>query len=93
MESRQYLTLFYGVLHLSTRRLTYVTAGHPAPVLLSDRATCRNLAVGGFPIGMVMQPEYKERTIDLNPGDRLFVYTDGLLEALTKTATSSERSG
>jgi PAS domain S-box-containing protein len=80
-ESRQYFTLFYGVLHLPTRRLTYVTAGHPAPVLLPDRAQCRNLTVGGFPIGLVEQPEYEERTIDLNPGDRLYLYTDGLLEA------------
>jgi PAS domain S-box-containing protein len=80
-ESRQYFTLFYGVLNLPTRRLTYVTAGHPAPVLLSERATCRNLTVGGFPVGLVQQPEYEERTIDLSPGDRLYVYTDGLIEA------------
>jgi serine phosphatase RsbU (regulator of sigma subunit) len=80
-ESRQYFTLIYGVLHLPTRRLTYVTAGHPAPVLLSERATCRNLTVGGFPVGLVQQPEYEERTIDLSPGDRLYVYTDGLIEA------------
>ena len=80
-ESRQYFTLFYGVLHLPTRRLSYVTAGHPAPVLLSQGAPCRNLTVGGFPIGMAKQPEYEERTVDLEPGDRLYVYTDGLIEA------------
>ena len=80
-ESRQYFTLFYGVLHLPSRQLRYITAGHPAPVLLPANATCRNLTVGGFPIGMARQPEYEERTVDLNPGDRLYLYTDGLLEA------------
>ena len=81
-ESRQYFTLFYGVLHLPSRRLRYITAGHPAPVLLpADAAGCRNLTVGGFPIGMATQPEYEERTVDLQPGDRLYIYTDGLLEA------------
>jgi PAS domain S-box-containing protein len=80
-ESRQYFTLFYGVLHRPTRRLTYVTAGHPAPALLPERGPCRNLPVGGFPVGLVQRPEYEERTIDLSPGDRLYVYTDGLIEA------------
>jgi sigma-B regulation protein RsbU (phosphoserine phosphatase) len=80
-ESRQYFTLFYGVLHLPSRQLRYVAAGHPAPVLLPEDASCRNLLVGGFPIGLAKQPKYEERTADLNPGDRLYLYTDGLLEA------------
>jgi PAS domain S-box-containing protein len=80
-ERRQYFTLFYGVLHLPSRQLRYVAAGHPAPVLLSAGGRCQNLTVGGFPIGLARQPEYKERTADLRPGDRLYFYTDGLLEA------------
>ena len=80
-ESRQYFTLLYGVLHLPTRRLRYVTAGHPAPVLLPADGPARHLGAGGFPVGLAKQPDYKERTADLAPGDRLFVYTDGLLEA------------
>ncbi len=80
-ESRQYFTLFYGVLHLPSRQLRYVAAGHPAPVLLPADASCRNLPVGGFPIGLARQPQYEERTVDLGPGDRLYLYTDGLIEA------------
>ena len=80
-ESRQYFTLFYAVLHLPSRRLTYITAGHPAPVLLSPGGRCRNLTVGGFPVGLAKDPDYQERTVDLQVGDRLYVYTDGLLEA------------
>jgi sigma-B regulation protein RsbU (phosphoserine phosphatase) len=80
-ERRQYFTLFYGVLHLPSRRLRYVAAGHPAPVLLSAGGTCQNLTVGGFPIGLARQPDYEERIADLRPGDRLYLYTDGLLEA------------
>ncbi len=80
-ESRQYFTLFYGVLHLPSRRLRYVAAGHPAPVLLPAAGPCRNLTVGGFPVGLARRPEYQEREVELEPGDRLYVYTDGLLEA------------
>ncbi len=81
LESRQYFTLLYGVLHLPTLQLRYVTAGHPAPVLLPADGPCRNLTVGGFPVGVAKDPDYVERTAQLDPGDRLFIYTDGLLEA------------
>ena len=80
-DSRQYFTLFYAVLHLPTHRLRYVSAGHPAPVLSSGDGSSRNLPVGGFPVGLALRPEYEEREVGLSAGDRLFVYTDGLLEA------------
>ena len=80
-DSRQYFTLFYAVLHLPSGRVRYVTAGHPAPVLSSAEGGCRNLTVGGFPVGLARQPEYVEREVSLEPGDRLYVYTDGLIEA------------
>lgn len=80
-DSRQYFTLFFAVLHLPTRRLRYVAAGHPAPVLAPADGPPRNLTVGGFPVGLTRRPEYEEREVLLEPGDRLYVYTDGLLEA------------
>lgn len=84
-ERRQYFTLFYGVLHLPSRQLRYVAAGHPAPVLLSADGATRNLPVGGFPIGLARQPKYRERTAELSPGDRLYLYTDGLIEATDRS--------
>ena len=80
-QDRQYFTLFYGVLEYETGSLSYVTAGHPAPVLQRPGEGCRHLPVGGFPIGMSMEPNYVERRFDLRTGDRLFIYTDGLIEA------------
>ena len=80
-ESKQYFTLFYGVLHLPSRELRYVSAGHPAPVVLPQRGDARNLPVAGFPVGLASRPEYEERSLRLEPGDRLYIYTDGLLEA------------
>ena len=80
-DSRQYFTLFYGVLHLPSSRLRYVSAGHPAPVLSRLGEPCSHLEVGGFPVGMARRPEYEEREVQLGPGDRLYIYTDGLLEA------------
>ncbi len=80
-ENRQYFTLFFGVLHLPSRTLRYVTAGHPAPVLSPADGPCDYLPVGGFPVGMARDPEYREREAQLSPGDRLYIYTDGLIEA------------
>ena len=80
-RDRQYFTLLYGVLDHRLGELRYVTAGHPAPIIQRHGEPCRHLPVGGFPIGMTDEPNYEERRIDLEGGDRVFIYTDGLIEA------------
>jgi serine phosphatase RsbU (regulator of sigma subunit) len=82
MESNgdHYFTMIYGLLNVRTRRLRFTVAGHPAPILVRDGSLPRCLDLTGFPIGMLDEVEYEESAIDLQPGDRLYLYSDGLTE-------------
>jgi sigma-B regulation protein RsbU (phosphoserine phosphatase) len=81
--SGQFFTLVYGVLNLRTREWRHVSAGHPAPIHLPRAAaTPVNLgATGGPPIGLGEEP-YEENAVVLCPGDRLYLYSDGVPETM-----------
>lgn len=79
--SRQYFTLLYGVLDTHARRLQYVSAGHPAPVHLRPGQPPVVLEAAGFPIGWFPEPSYEENAVELQSGDRLYCYSDGVVEA------------
>jgi sigma-B regulation protein RsbU (phosphoserine phosphatase) len=73
--------MFYGLLDLRSRTLRFVSAGHPPAVLVSHEGQASRLPCEGFPVGLVEEAEYEEREQALEPGDRLYVYTDGITEA------------
>ncbi len=77
----QYFTLIYGILTLSTREFTYVTAGHPGLIHLPAGGPARQPETAGTPIGFLPEAEYETETLSLSPGDRLYFFSDGLLEA------------
>jgi PAS domain S-box-containing protein len=81
-RTRQYFTLVYGVIDQTTGRFQYVMAGHPAPVLLRRGAPPVAVAGVGLPIGMIDEATFDDQTLTLEPGDRLYFYTDGATEAL-----------
>lgn len=76
-----YFTLFYGVLDLRTGALRYVCAGLPGPLLLPRDGPPRDLTEPVFAIGWLEGTQYEERRLELRPGDRLFILSDGILEA------------
>jgi len=80
-HSRQYFTMLYGVLDTRTHQFRYVSAGHPGPIVVPLRGHPRDLSSSGFPIGLIQGATYQERVVYLRPGDRLFLITDGLVEA------------
>ena len=81
-RSRQYFTFVYGVIDTRSGEMDYVIAGHPAPVLV-PRGDAPVLVAGeGFPVGMLEQASFEDRRLTLEPGDRLYLYTDGVIEAL-----------
>jgi PAS domain S-box-containing protein len=85
LNTAQYFTISYGILHLASGRLSYVTAGSPPPVLSPRTGDTRILEGQGFPIGMVREPGYQEQIVDLSPGDRVILYTDGIIEAANES--------
>lgn len=76
-----FLTLFLGVLDLTTGRLDYCNAGHNAPVLLSGNGQPNLDVLANLPLGIVADFPYQAQSVQLSRGDLLFLYTDGLTEA------------
>jgi sigma-B regulation protein RsbU (phosphoserine phosphatase) len=78
-----FVTVFYGVLQVSTGQLTYVRAGHDRPLLLHD-GNARLLTGAGAALGILGPDQLRlsaEQTV-LRPGDRLVLYTDGLTDVI-----------
>lgn len=82
INTEQYSTLVYGILDASTGDFTYTLAGHPGPVHLPADGQARTLDGRGFPIGLAdLGYDYPEWTTRLAPGDRVYLYSDGIYEA------------
>ena len=79
--SGHYFTLLYGALDPARRNLHFVAAGHPAPLVLKSGAPASALESGGPPIGMIPEAPFEAAAIALEPGDRLYFFSDGILEA------------
>ena len=81
-EAQMFVTVWIGILELSTGKLTCANAGHEYPVLKrADGAFELYKDKHGFVIGGMAGIRYKEYEIQLSPGAKLFVYTDGVPEA------------
>jgi sigma-B regulation protein RsbU (phosphoserine phosphatase) len=78
----QLTTLVYGILNAATGEFRYASAGHPGPVHLPVGADPVILESEGFPIGLTADEEYEERSVRLGAGDRLYLYSDGVPEAM-----------
>ncbi len=83
-DNPQYFTMIYGIIDEEAGEFRFVTAGNPPIVVARNDGNTEVLTIEGFPIGIVEKPEYSENAIKLNPGDRVFLYTDGLTEAEDK---------
>lgn len=80
-----YFTMFYGVLDMLTGDLRYVSAGHVPPVVLPiDGGDPFMLPAEGFAIGWLDEIESEEEHTALNTGDRLFLFSDGVPEAMNE---------
>jgi sigma-B regulation protein RsbU (phosphoserine phosphatase) len=78
--TEQFATMVYGILNSSTGEFRYVSAGHPGPVHLPSGAEPVIMQSPGSPIGLG-DDAYEEQSVRLGPGDRLYLYSDGVPEA------------
>lgn len=76
-----FATIFYGVLDTETLELNFARAGHCPPILVSADNPIYELKDGGPAIGLSEKVIYQNFTMQLKPGDRLYLYTDGIPEA------------
>jgi sigma-B regulation protein RsbU (phosphoserine phosphatase) len=80
-----FVTLFYGVLNISTGKLEYSNGGHNAPCLLSADGELEYLDENRTSaLGVIENLKYKSSTTHIGPGRSLILYTDGITEAVDK---------
>jgi sigma-B regulation protein RsbU (phosphoserine phosphatase) len=78
-----YFTMLYGVLHLPSGRLDYVSGGHPALVRVpAAGGDVEHHGAEGFPIAFVPDVTYEQKSLQLAAGDRIYLYSDGVPEAM-----------
>jgi PAS domain S-box-containing protein len=81
-ESGKFFTLLYGVLDLRELEFRYATAGHPPPLRTGPGGSGECPAALGVPVGVVEGFAYEEARLQLRPGDRLLLFSDGAPETL-----------
>jgi sigma-B regulation protein RsbU (phosphoserine phosphatase) len=80
-NSNMFVTLFYGVLDLTSGELAYVNCGHNPPVILSSTGVKVHLRPTGPAVGMFPNITWNVQQVSMEPGEVLFAFTDGVTEA------------
>lgn len=75
-----FFTIWYGCLNLNNYELKYSSAGHPPAILINKNNVSNFLSVDNFIIGGIYDYNYIEKTLQLFPGDSIYIYSDGVFE-------------
>ena len=81
-SAEKFATLFFGCLDTEDHVLHYCNAGHNYPLLFRKDAETLRLSVGGLALGCLESFPFEEAKVELAPGDRLLVFSDGISEAV-----------
>ena len=77
-EIPRYFTMIYGILDQRNGELRYVSTGHPAPIVIPKQGDPVLLSSQGFPVGLLPDADYHDELFQLRPGDRVYLYSDGI---------------
>ncbi|MHC4119242.1 MAG: PP2C family protein-serine/threonine phosphatase [Planctomycetota bacterium] len=77
LSGYQFATCCYCLLNIKTLQLTYARAGHPYPIIVRTGERPKQLEVRGSLLGIFEQAEYVQETVQLQPGDKVLLYSDG----------------
>ncbi len=92
-DETMFVTIFYAVLNTQTGEITYSSGGHNSPFLLQKDSTVKMLEfAGGGIVGKIPGLDYGARTFTLQPGETLYLYTDGVTEAMNREGVFFEES-
>src|SRR6266852_1364154 len=80
-EVGRYATMFFGILD-PEGHLEFINAGHPSPFLIRNGVAEEAFTEGSFPVGLVPEAEYIAACLKLEPGDTLFLFSDGVTETM-----------
>ena len=83
IPANRFVTLFYAELDPESGALAFLNAGHNPPLIVHSAGTVEQLASGGLPLGIKPDAEYREGRTQLQPGDVLVIYSDGVTEAVS----------
>lgn len=75
-----YFTIVYGYINKKTGDGVLTQAGHPNPILIQKEGTASIVGNGGFPVGLIESSLYENVYFHMEPGSRLYLYTDGIIE-------------
>lgn len=81
----KFITYFHGILEGDTGTFQYVNAGHNPPYIVRADGMVEMLETGGLLLGVMAGASYERGTVSLNPGDIVFMFTDGVTEAMDKS--------
>jgi serine phosphatase RsbU (regulator of sigma subunit) len=82
--ANRYVTLFYSELDPRSHQLTYINGGHNSPLLVRATGEVTPLDIGGFPVGITPFGDYREGWIEIELGDVMVIYSDGVTESLNE---------
>jgi sigma-B regulation protein RsbU (phosphoserine phosphatase) len=83
-ELSSYFTMIYGIYDSAHGLVRICQAGHPLPIHVPVRGAARVVGSGGFPVGLLSSASYQAEEIAVEPGDRLYLYSDGITECMNQ---------
>jgi phosphoserine phosphatase RsbU/P len=81
-STEKFATLFLGIIDTNTHTLQFSSGGHEYPFLIKENGEFSRLQANGVPLGILNSFEFPQRTIELEHGDCIFVYSDGVTESM-----------
>ena len=80
-DVEKFVTFFLGILDTESHTFHYSSGGHEYPFLLHADDGFDRLKTGGLPLGVMDNQEYREESVQLEPGDKLVIFSDGIIDS------------
>lgn len=80
MDTEHYFTFLLAILDLPTGKATIAQAGHPHPAIQRRNGGVEQEGTGGFPVGLLAEISFEQFEVQLKPGDRMLILSDGVTE-------------